>query len=715
MDKHKKKQIKRIVSGLLAAALVLFLAVMPLMAKQKTKEEEHRASILSAAATAGEVNRKIVGGGTLSEEDTLAIQLPATVRLKEFLATNGQSLKKGDAVAAVDLVTVMTSITEIQDTLELLSEEIEKESKASTSEDVVALAGGTVKLLYATVGDSVQSVMLEHGALAILSLDGLMAVDLTVDSPLSAGSAVSVTLANGTVTEGKIASNLSDSVTVTVEDQGYGIGDSVQISTADGEALGAGSLYIYSPWSASAYTGTVSRVKVSQGEKVSAGESLMTLTDMGSTARYQKLLSQRQEYEALMLELFQMYQSRQVSAPADGILSGIDPKSPLLLASTDSLSPTLLANSPNGDDVTLFKTYVARVGAIGQNGWALQIDPKALSIEDYKALPENLAENAAMTDVVIYNPDGTQVIPIYELSGEEWQALQKSDVSTGDTLLLAETEQGDPVWIVRIQRASAESQSPSQPEGGSTDTPLPEGSDSTLPQTPSVDTAEKAEDSSSIRDKVVQSPSSGSGSIGGNWNGAGATSPQESAPEEELFDASLTQIAAITPQNTMALEIAVDQLDVKSISPGMEAQIKINALGGLKLTATVTDVGGVGTNNGGSSKFTVKLSMPREENMLAGMNATATLIPETNSQTLLLPVKALVDQGTKTYVYTAYDEKQEKLLNPIEVTLGASDGENVQILEGLKEGDTYYYAYYDTAEVSLTPDFGTKGFQMGRR
>ena len=32
---------------------------------------------------------------------------------------------------------------------------------------------------------------------------------------------------------------------------------------------------------------------------------------------------------------------------------------------------------------------------------------------------------------------------------------------------------------------------------------------------------------------------------------------------------------------------------------------------------------------------------------------------------------------------------------------------------GLTQGQTYYYAYYDTLELSNTPDFGGGGFMFG--
>ena len=164
---------------------------------------------------------------------------------------------------------------------------------------------------------------------------------------------------------------------------------------------------------------------------------------------------------------------------------------------------------------------------------------------------------------------------------------------------------------------------------------------------------------------------------------------------------------------TMTLDITIDELDIKTLQVGMEAQVRIDALGGEKYTATITEIGNTGTNNGGNSKYTVELTMDRAENMLSGMNATATIVLSSASDVLTIPADALVENGNQTVVYTGYDEESETLLNPVAVTVGISDGETVEILEGLVNGQTYYYAYYDTLEISFTPDFGGGGFMFG--
>ena len=110
-----------------------------------------------------------------------------------------------------------------------------------------------------------------------------------------------------------------------------------------------------------------------------------------------------------------------------------------------------------------------------------------------------------------------------------------------------------------------------------------------------------------------------------------------------------------------------------------------------------------------SIKEMLELTMERTENMLGSMNATATIVLSTADDVLTIPADALVEKGNQTVVYTGYDEEKQMLLNPVTVTVGCSDGETVEILEGLAAGQTYYYAYYDTLEISFTPDFGGGG------
>ena len=740
MDKARKTKIKRIIAAVCAVVLVAVLAAMPLIARNRSEKDGPKASILSGTVQTGTIDTKLLGGGTLAEEDAVSISIPTAVKLKKFLVTNGDAVSEGEPIATVDRVTVMTAIAGIQDTLDHLAEQIEIERKKDTDGAVTALAGGTVKILHAEQGESVQNVMLEHGALAVLSLDGLMAVDLTVESTLAVGDAVTVTLSNGTEAPGKVQSNLAGTMTVTIEDDGYPVEDAVQVTAEDSTVLGSGSLYIYNPWNAIAYAGSVSSVKVSVGTTVKAGDTLMTLTDMGYTAAYRQLVAQRQAYEDLMLDLFEMYQTEQIAAPSDGIISGVDENSLQLLSSAGKFTISLLANAPNGDDGMVYTNFCARVMTADDGNWSLLANPEALHITDYK----DLSGIPLNTDLMTQEAAVTVQFPVYTLGNGEWMQVDASTVVAGDVLLFAFDADGNAVWAVQIVEEEApvpdETEPPTEPEIPP-EPDVPE--DPTVPAESEVPTEPKPTDpttptesgipnqptlpSESDTPETPTTPSQ-SGSVNlpsGNFGSMGTTGslsgivgtdgsyPMEQEPTVELYGKDMTQIAAVTPQDTMTMEITIDELDITFLRTGLTAEVKINALGGEKFSAIITSISNTGSNNVGSSKFTVELTMQRRENMLAGMNASASIVIDSTAEVLTIPVEALVEDGIRTLVYTGYDEENACLTGSVTVTTGVSDGRHVQIVDGLNAGDAYYYAYYDTLEISYTPDFGG-GMMFGR-
>ena len=788
-----KKNIKRVITFACMAAVVALLAAMPLLAKQEDKSDGPKASILSGTVTAGSINTELIGGGTLAQEDAVTISLPSSVKLTEFLVSNGQTVTEGTPIASVDRVTVMTAISEVQETLEYLSGEIEDAGDVNTTEKVNALAGGTVKIIYAEKGESVQQVMLEHGALAVLSLDGLMAVDLETESSLAVGTAVTVNLSDGTQAAGKVAKNLAGEMTVTVEDDSYPVGDAVQVTAGDGTIVGSGELYIYSPWNAIAYTGTVESIKVSVGDKLSAGKTIMVLGDVGYSAAYRQLIAQRQEYEELMLDLFKMYQTETVTAPCDGIVSGIDEDGAYMLSGNDDGWTVKLLSFFGAKKHNGYFACAAQVEEVTENGMVLLVAPQRYSIEDItrlSAIPADVSAKGSLWtysgSTAVYTQDGDGLLHksgsakvgdviLAVGDGENVQWFVEPDGTGTDVQpVTAENEKGtgflsllsdlDPAPETEPEpETSPETEPEPEPDTPAEDrccgyvaqvveivngimkvkqtayhytitdlNNLPAVSVDTnaLTQEASYDISQLAEPAPAIDDYLLlivtqdgtlkhfvkqQSPGGTGGGFpsGGNFGGGnfgGGMAQQE--PAFEPYSLETTDIAAVTPQDFMTLDITVDELDIKSLQVGMTAQVKIDALGGEKYTATITEIGNTGTNNGGNSKYTVELTMDRAENMLESMNATATIVLSTANDVLTVPADALVEQVNNTIIYTAYDEETETLLNPVTVSVGCSDGENVEILEGLAAGETYYYAYYDTLEISFTPEFGG-GFMFG--
>lgn len=164
-----------------------------------------------------------------------------------------------------------------------------------------------------------------------------------------------------------------------------------------------------------------------------------------------------------------------------------------------------------------------------------------------------------------------------------------------------------------------------------------------------------------------------------------------------------------------AVYIFLDEQDISRLYGGQAAMITVDALGGEQFDASVTQIAGTGENSGGSSKFTVELTLEKSGEMLPGMTASVFITVDTALNVPCVPVAALDQDGTKTIVYTSCDETGSTLGTPVAVTTGASDGEYVQIVEGLSEGQTCYYAYYDTLAESNAPKQSSISFRLPKR
>lgn len=166
-----------------------------------------------------------------------------------------------------------------------------------------------------------------------------------------------------------------------------------------------------------------------------------------------------------------------------------------------------------------------------------------------------------------------------------------------------------------------------------------------------------------------------------------STSGTELSASEYSTDVALF---TISPDDTMTLDVSVDELDINSVETGQEAEVTFDAIEDKEFTGEVTEVGSTASVSGGVAKYTVSISVPKDDEMKQGMNASATITIENRENVITIPVNALQEKGDKVFVYTKEDE-EGNLSGETEVTTGLSDGTTVEITEGLSEGDTVYY------------------------
>lgn len=107
----------------------------------------------------------------------MKITVPHGVEITEYLVANGDVVAEGQALATVDKTSVMNTIATVQNNLEYLAGQVRTAASGATNAYLAAPAAGRRQGDLRNAGDDVQSVIREHGALMVVSLDGRMAVD----------------------------------------------------------------------------------------------------------------------------------------------------------------------------------------------------------------------------------------------------------------------------------------------------------------------------------------------------------------------------------------------------------------------------------------------------------------------------------------------------------------------------------------------------------
>ena len=321
--KKKKKIIRTIISIVLILAIVLISGVNILQRRVRQEFAMGDVEVLSYEVTTGTISTVVSGSGTLQNVDTETVVLPSGVELTETLVSYGDAVQEGERIAAVDMGTVRSAMSQLQATIEDLDEQIADAEGDQVSTYIKAGVSGRVKILYAQKDTEIADTMVEHGAVAVISLDGYMAVDIQTDA-LTVGDCVTVIRADGSEISGTVEYAAAGRATVLVTDNGPMYDEEVSVQTEDGTGVGSGKLYIHNPLSVTGYAGTVSYVNARENQKVYASSIIYTLTNTASSANYDALLRSRKETEESLLELLQIQRNGGIVAPISGSIASTE-------------------------------------------------------------------------------------------------------------------------------------------------------------------------------------------------------------------------------------------------------------------------------------------------------------------------------------------------------------------------------------------------------
>lgn len=320
---HRRKVVRTVIIVIAVIAALLVLLVLNLRRSVEKKFAAAEKEVLTYEVKPGTIHTLVTGSGVLAQVDEEEITVPAGVEIDEVFPEAGDIVSKGDLLAKVDMASVMSALSDTQSQLKTLDRSINSAKDDTVSTSITAGVSGRVKKIYAEAGDDVSACMAKNGALALLSLDGYLAVDIEAEG-LGRGDSVSVALPDGSLYTGAVEEVRKGQTTVLVTDDGPLADEEVTVSDASGRTLGSGALYIHSPLAVTGYAGTVKTVSARENAKVSSGSGLFTLTDTKTSANYDALLRQREDLEETFLDLLTIYRDGAVLAKMDALVSSVE-------------------------------------------------------------------------------------------------------------------------------------------------------------------------------------------------------------------------------------------------------------------------------------------------------------------------------------------------------------------------------------------------------
>lgn len=321
LNQGKKRKRRRKLRNALIIIGVIVLALVLLVNHLQRKVQDFMSSrndeVLTWQVSYGTVSTTVSGSGTIRDVDSEELSLPRTVEIDKIQVKENTQVKQGDVLATVDMATVLSSLASLQEQINQKDQALAAAGTEAAAGTLTAGVSGRVKAIYAQAGDDVAACMVEHGALALISQDGYMTLEIPAGN-LSAGQSVKLRRENGGMLEARVSELRGETAVLLLGDREGDVDEQVTVLDEEDRELGQGTLSVRNPLRVTGYTGTVERVAVQPGQSVWPGSTVFSLRDTANGARYDAILKERRALEEDMMELLNIYRSGAYCAPFDG-------------------------------------------------------------------------------------------------------------------------------------------------------------------------------------------------------------------------------------------------------------------------------------------------------------------------------------------------------------------------------------------------------------
>ena len=151
-----------------------------------------------------------------------------------------------------------------------------------------------------------------------------------------------------------------------------------------------------------------------------------------------------------------------------------------------------------------------------------------------------------------------------------------------------------------------------------------------------------------------------------------------------------TELCSLADMASLLFKGTVDEIDVGKITEGMAAEIQIGALPDTRIPGRVDRIFPKAKKEGNATLFDIWIIIKETAGVTlrAGFSATASIQIRERNQVVLIPERLVIFEDGKRFVEVPDSEsKGEQKTRKVEIQTGLSDGLNIEVLSGLKEGD----------------------------
>jgi HlyD family secretion protein len=147
-----------------------------------------------------------------------------------------------------------------------------------------------------------------------------------------------------------------------------------------------------------------------------------------------------------------------------------------------------------------------------------------------------------------------------------------------------------------------------------------------------------------------------------------------------------TVLMKVANMERLIFKGTVDEIDVGRLKEGMPAELKVGALPNEKIEGRLSKISLKAEKKDNATVFPIEVSIPGKSNAVlrAGYSANVNVIIQKKDSVLTVPERVVTFRNDSAFVKVVLGPEREE---ERQIKTGLSDAINIEVLEGLKEGD----------------------------